>query len=150
MRTYPVNSTQAAARIVALTMVADGHLSQAELDALQRRGGYDRLGVSPQLMHDVLHALCEDLLFGAALAWSDACRIDEHALARLMAEVESPALRERVLSVCIDVAEADDHVSDGESLVLTHAVEHWGLQARMFPLPSAPHAAPAGQMVYTP
>jgi hypothetical protein len=138
-----VDSSRAAARIVALTMLADGHLSQAELDVLQRGGGYDRLGVEPALLHDVLHALCEDLLVGARLAWSDACRVDEHALTRLMAELESPVLREQVLAVCVEVAQADEDVSDGESLVLTHAVEQWGLQARMLRASPALHGAPA-------
>ena len=36
MRTYPTNSPQSAARIVALTLVADGHVSPEELDALER------------------------------------------------------------------------------------------------------------------
>ena len=44
MRNYPANSPQAAARIVALTMLADGYLSKAELDAMERHGGYRLLG----------------------------------------------------------------------------------------------------------
>ena len=32
MRTYPTNSPQAAGRIVALALLADGHLSKAEVD----------------------------------------------------------------------------------------------------------------------
>ncbi|MFM2118860.1 MAG: hypothetical protein RL722_328, partial [Pseudomonadota bacterium] len=36
MRHYPRNSPQAAARLVALTLVADGHLAPAELEALAR------------------------------------------------------------------------------------------------------------------
>ena len=34
MRSYPKNSPQAAARIVALVLIADGHVSQSEIDAL--------------------------------------------------------------------------------------------------------------------
>ena len=146
MRSYPVDSTQAAARIVALTMLADGHLSPLEIEALQRGGGGgDHLNIAPELMHDVLHALCEDLLLGATLAWSDACRVDGHALSRIMAEVESPELRERVLSVCLRVAQADDLVSDGEQLVLAHAVQHWGLQETLLRPSPAVHGAPAGR-----
>ncbi len=37
MRTYPTNSPEAAARIVALALLADGHLSLIEIDALERR-----------------------------------------------------------------------------------------------------------------
>lgn len=142
MRSYPVNSPEAAARIVVLTMLADGHLSQTELDVLQRRGGCESLGLEPDRLHDVLLALCEDLLQGANVAWSDACTVDPHALSRLMAEIDDPALRRWVLALCVQVVEADAHVSDGESLLLTHAVEHWGLQAHMFRHPAEPaHAA---------
>jgi uncharacterized tellurite resistance protein B-like protein len=78
MRTYDLDSPKAAARIVALTMLADGHISQAELSVL----------------------------------------------------------RERVLALCLSVAEADNSVSDGEALVLTYAVEQWGLQHRMLAAPA--------------
>jgi uncharacterized tellurite resistance protein B-like protein len=135
MRTYPANSPEAAARIVALTMLADGHLSKAELDALERHGGYRQLGLEPEQLHDVLLALCEDLLHGANLAWADACRIDPYALDRLMEEIDDPALRRRVLALCVQVAEADARVSDGESLMLAHAVENWGLEGQMLQAP---------------
>lgn len=131
MRSYPLNSPEAAARIVALTMLADGHLSQAELDVLGRGGGCATLGLEPDRLHDVLLAVCEDLLQGAQGAWSDGCTVDPHALSWLMAEVDDPALRRRVLALCVQVVEADAHVSEGESLLLTHAVEQWGLQTYM-------------------
>lgn len=132
LRSYPVNSPEAAARIIALTMLADGHLSQSELDVLHRRGGCEQLGLEPDRLHDVLLALCEDLLHGAQISWSEACKVDPHALSQLMSEIDDPGLRERVLALCVQVAEADQHVSDGESLLLVHAVEQWGLHARMF------------------
>ena len=37
MRSYPVNSPQAAARIIALTVVADGDIGAAEIEWLDRR-----------------------------------------------------------------------------------------------------------------
>jgi uncharacterized tellurite resistance protein B-like protein len=142
MRSYPVNSPEAAARIIALTMLADGHLSQNELDVLHRRGGCEQLGLEPDRLHDVLLALCEDLLHGAQISWSEACKVDPHALSRLMSEIDDPALRERVLALCVQVAEADEHPSEAESLLLTHAVEQWGLRARMFQLRAAAHEPP--------
>lgn len=143
MRSYPVNSPEAAARIVALTMLADGHLSQNEFDVLHRGGGSATLGLEPDRLHDVLLALCEDLLHGAGLEWSQACKVDPHALSSLMAEIDEPGLRQRVLALCVQVAEADQHVSDGESLLLTQAVEQWGLQAHMFiERDAVPHERP--------
>jgi len=132
MRSYPINSPQAAARIVALTMLADGHLAKAELDVLERQGAHDQLGLDREAMQSVLHGFCEDLLHSAHLTWSDACRVDPRTLAQLMAEVEDPALRMKVLQICLNVVQADNHVDEGETIVLGAAVEHWGLHREMF------------------
>lgn len=138
MRTYRTNSPQAAARIVALTLVADGHLSPAELDVLERVDAYRQLGISRSEMHGVLQDFCEDLLVAHHPTWTDACHIDPRTMSQLMAEVDDPALRMSVLRVCVAVAEADDHVADGESIVLVSAVENWGLHRQMLQEPSCP------------
>ena len=44
MRSYPRNSPQAAARIVALLLIADGHVSRSEMDALYGRDIERELG----------------------------------------------------------------------------------------------------------
>jgi hypothetical protein len=72
-------------------------------------------------------------------SWSDACSIDQRTLAGLMAEIDDPELRLTVVQLCVAVAEADDHIADGESVVLVAAVEHWGMQRLMLQL--APAAA---------
>ena len=41
MRSYPANSPQAAARIVALTVVADGDIKDAEIKYLDRLAGHE-------------------------------------------------------------------------------------------------------------
>ena len=132
MRSYPTNSPQAAARIVALTMLADGHLAKSELDVIEPQGAHEQLGLDLETMQSVLHGFCEDLLHSAHLTWSDACRIDPRTLAQLMAEVDDPALRMKVLQLCLKVVQADDHVAEGETIVLGAAVEHWGLHREMF------------------
>ncbi|CAN7520942.1 hypothetical protein [Rhizobacter sp. LjRoot28] len=40
-------------------------------------------------------------------------------------------MRLRVLRRCIQLAEGDARVDDGEWIVLAAAVEHWGLQHEM-------------------
>ena len=131
MRSYPHNSPQAAARIVALTLVADGHVSDVELDVLDRAGAFARLGLDRGEMHAVLQDFCEDLLQARHPNWADACQIDPETLNQLMAEVGDPVLRATVLNLCVAVAEADDHVAEGESIVLVNAVEQWGLHHQM-------------------
>lgn len=131
MRTYPRNSPQAAARIVALAMLADGHLCRAELEAVDRFGGDERLGLAPAQFRAVMHTFCEDLLASAHGSWSDACRIDPHTLCGLLSEIDDPALQRSVLRLCATVVEADGHVADSESVVMTAAVEQWGLHREM-------------------
>ena len=44
-----------------------------------------------------------------------------------------PELRRTLLQLCVAIVEADDHVAEGESVMLTAAVEHWGLHRDMLP-----------------
>ncbi len=131
MRSYPIDSPHAAARIVALTLVADGDVSKVEINALERFGAYRQLGIDRQGMHGVLQNLCEDLLEGHPPHWTGACQVEPWTLNQLMAEIQAPALRLTVLRLCVAVAEADEHVSDSESLILVNAVEQWGLHHEM-------------------
>ena len=133
MRTYPSNSPQAAARVVALAMLADGHVCNAELEKLIEQGVHQQLGLPHEELTAVVHACCDDLLTGAQMNWADACRIDPVILLGLMAEVVDPALRLKVLQLCLSVVEADGDVAPSESAVLAAAVEHWGLQRSMLP-----------------
>jgi hypothetical protein len=137
MRTYPTDSPEAAARIVSLALVADGNVSQDELDVLERAGAYAALGLDRTRMRAVLQDFCEDLMHSQHGQWSDASQIDSGTLHQLMAEVVSPALRLTVLNLCVKIAEVDDHIADGEARVLTSAVEQWGLQREML-APSHP------------
>lgn len=136
MRTYPTNSAQSAARIVALTLVADGHVSPAELDVLERVDAYRQLGITRLEMQWVLQDFCEDLLQAHRSMWNDACDVDPRTIGQLLAEVDDPSLRMRVLRLCVAVAEADDHVADVESIVLVSAVENWGLHRQMLQEPN--------------
>ena len=141
MRTYPIDSPQAAARIVALTLVADGEVSKTELDVLERAGTCEQLGIDRPMMQSVLHDFCEDLLHARHAHSTQACEFDTRTLNQLMAEIETPALRATVLRLCVAVAEADGHVADAESMVLVNAVEQWGLHYEMLiaaPLTDSP------------
>ena len=132
MRSYPVNSPQAAARIVALTVVADGDIGDAEIAWLDRLVVHEQLGLTRHELHAVLDTFCEDLLSSDQLKWADACPVDERTLADLMGEIQDPALRLKLLRLCVELAEVDARVDEGESMVLVAAVEHWGLQREMF------------------
>jgi hypothetical protein len=128
LRTYPNDSPRAAARIVALALLADGSLSRAELDRLDDMDAPARLGLSIDELHEVVQTCCEDLLGTAYLSWEGACRLDRQTLRQVLAEVRNPVLRLSVLQLCTAVAEADSHFSEGELAVLTAAIEDWGIE----------------------
>ena len=137
MRHYPTNSPQAAGRIVALALLADGHLSKLELDVLDRLDVHAQLGLARSELHSIVHGFCEDLLATTHGNWRDACRVSTHTLYSLLTEIDEPALRRRLLAMCTTIVDADRHVANGESLLLAAAADHWGLANELLPPPPA-------------
>jgi hypothetical protein len=125
VRSYPRNSPEAAARIVALVLISDGHVCRSEIEALQQLQVEQELGLAPGSFAQVVHTLCEDLLMGAYGSGSMMCSVDEAALASLLAEVDEPGLQAKVLRLASAAAEADRHLADAEALVVTAARQHW-------------------------
>lgn len=127
MRSYPLNSPEAAARIVALVLIADGHVCRSEVQALQRLDVERELGLAPGAFAQVVQVLCEDLLTVAYAGSSTMCSVDDETLAALMAEVDDGELQARVLRLAAAAAEADTHRADAEDMVVATARRRWGL-----------------------
>jgi hypothetical protein len=133
VRSYPRNSPEAAARIVALVLIYDGHVCQSEIDALDHLEVERELGLPPGEFAQVVHVLCEDLVMGAYSSGSMMCSIDESTLASLMAEVDAPALQQKVLRLAVAAVEADRHLADAEAMVMAAARRHWRIDAASAP-----------------
>ena len=127
MRPYYPNSPQAMSRIVALTLVSDGHLDPTELAKLKAIRAYDRLGLSEQRFVDVLHEFCHDLISGQHCDDRE-CQIDGAQLVRLLDDVTDPILQKETLRLMLDVIRADGKLDHGESLLFWQALEHWKMQ----------------------
>lgn len=128
MQTYPKNSPQAAARILALTALTDGHVSAVEVATLERLGADKILGLERSELLSVMRSFCEDLLQGAQMNWTDACNVDSDTVASLLAEIDDPGLRRTLIRLCVATVEADGHTSEDESRVLDAVAEQWGLR----------------------
>lgn len=135
-RRYPRNSPQAAARIFAAALLANGDIKAAEWQRLVDTNAIERLGLQGLQWHAVVDDLCQDLLSGACKGRE--CLIDAHTLAAWLDEVDEARLRALVIDLCTQVIEADGEVHPGESLVLRAALEHWVMpmedQERVEPL----------------
>jgi len=130
MHSYPRNSPEAAARIVALMLISDGHVCRSEVDALNSLKVEAELGLAPGAFMPVVQTLCEDLLMGAGSSGPVFGGLDAPTLASLMDDVDLPALQRQVLRLCAAVAEADRHLADAERLVLDVARQQWRLGER--------------------
>lgn len=128
MRAYPKNSPQAAARIVALTVIADGDIRIQELQLLDSMRVHSALGLDREELLALIDIFCEDLLASNQLAWADACPVDAFTLGKIMGEVDEPDLRRRILGICAQLAACDGNVAEGETAVLKAAAEHWGMR----------------------
>lgn len=125
MRSYPLNSPQAAARLVGLAVLADGHLRTTELSLLERMNAATRLGLNSDQFTQVFRHLSEDLLTVSYPVWGPACQIDQHALRSVAAEVTDPVLQQTTLELCIAVVRADAHQPDSEENLVNALAEHW-------------------------
>lgn len=130
MRTYTCNSPQAAGRIVAIALLADGHLSSEELAALHRAHIADRLGLAPGEFGKILQGLCEDLMTSSHLNWNDACKLDSNVMQQVMRELDDPELRAEVLNLCHVAVYADRHAADSEVALLASLNRAWQNEPR--------------------
>ncbi|MCB1979596.1 MAG: TerB family tellurite resistance protein [Burkholderiaceae bacterium] len=130
MRTYPLNSPEAAARIAALAMLADGHVCRSEMVALDALQASSHLQLTQPALHGVLKGVSEDLLASVGGDWSSACRLDAPTFDALLDEISDPALRVRTLALCHQLAQADAHCTPDEQILLEHVRERWSQPAQ--------------------
>lgn len=125
MRTYPTNSPQAAARLLAMALVADGNYSLTEIRALDRLRASRRLGLAPSALKQVLDTFCEDLLAAAQGRWTGSADMDDALRQQLLDEVRDPALRAQVVDLCQAIVQADGHETAGEAALLDALTRAW-------------------------
>ena len=125
MRTYPRNSPEAMARIIALILLADGELDDGEVEMLDDLGVYDRLGVSRKTFIRVVQEYFEDLLHddtGDRIRLLDAKRLDV-----VLDGVDDDKKRVDLAAMMLSLISADGNMNDAELATLRHVLVHWGL-----------------------
>lgn len=128
MRSYPRNSPEAAARVLALLLIADGNVCRSEIQALESLDASAALGLAPDGFASIVQGLCEDLMLSASAGeWP--CSLDEATLAALLGKVDEPALRRKVLALASAAAQADRHLADAEQRLLDELRTRWQVDA---------------------
>ena len=125
MRTYPSDSPQAAGRILAFAMLADGHLSELEIKALARSEALSTLGLDADQMALIVQEVCEDLLSNAQRCGGDECRIRPDTLRTVLGAVKDEEMHAALLHASLAIMRADGDLSDGEAIVLAAELAHF-------------------------
>lgn len=125
MRRYRSNSPHAAARVVALTLLADGTVSRGELGTLMRVDSYARLGLDAVEMQILLEDFARDLFACGTTAWDHKGALHPLIVRCVLEDVTDAQLQQEVMEICRAVARSDCHLSDGEEAVLDLASLYW-------------------------
>lgn len=126
-----MNSMQAdarltAARLIVLTLVADGELANREIVAIDRHRIAELIGVPRDALVQAVAEHCSGLL--ASTATDGAVRVlDLENTERLLDSITDPALQKLTCRAMLVLAKADGHISLAEQTLLRHALSRWGL-----------------------
>lgn len=137
LRNYPANSPQAKARIIILALLADGRLDKAELEGLERRDVYAKVGLGREDFVSVLVDFCSDV---ARLPNSRGnYLLSPSTIDRLMAEIDLPQERKSLMRLIFDVICSDGTLAEGEERLFWNAIDAWNLRiSDMSPWERAP------------
>jgi hypothetical protein len=137
MRSYPLNSPQSAARVLAVVVLADGHCSQTELALIRAQQATTQLGLTADAWECVVRDFVDDLMLASRCEWTGAGRMDAYTREQLLSEVTDPGLQERLRALARSVVLVDGHVTDDELLVLSTMDRLW-----QRPVVTSPVSAP--------
>ncbi|AOW11658.1 hypothetical protein LPB72_19355 [Hydrogenophaga crassostreae] len=128
MRAYPIDSPQAATRLLAMALVADGHLAPCELKTLDRLGASRRLGLSPEGIKSVIDIFCKELMHHQRGVWRGSAGLPIELRTRLLNEVRNPRVRSEVQRMCEAIFQADGQLTEGEADLLEAMACAWRYQ----------------------
>jgi hypothetical protein len=121
---YAENSPEAMLRVIALFIISDGEVKDAELDALDELGVFQRFGVDRERFAMVFDAYCDDLILHAGTArfvgladpdWVDA----------VLAPVTERHARRTLARLLLLLARSDGFFADAELGIYRRMLERW-------------------------
>jgi len=139
VRNYPTNSPEAAARMVALALMADGCIDRSEILLLERQQIVSRLGLDNEQFDSIYYDYCTDMLTSAFRHDSGQLELPEHKIQKILGEIRDPGLQKKVLRIMLDIVNADRQLSAGEAALIALTLKHWDIDVCEMPEPSFPH-----------
>ncbi len=125
MRSYPTNSPEALARLIAMAILADGRLDNREVDWIKHNDTAALLGVDRDTLTQVLLDCCRDVINEAEQ--ERVFLLEDQRLARLADDLTDPSLQKVALSAMLILAKSDGSVTEGEETLLRFLMNRWAL-----------------------
>jgi hypothetical protein len=123
---YPENSPQALLRVIALFIVADGEVADAEIDICEHLGVLEAVGGDRETFARIFDAYCDDLIVHTGtrhlVALTDPDWVDA-----ILAPVTDPDSRRLLARTLLVVARSDGWFADAELKVVRQVLDRWGL-----------------------
>ncbi|MBX3608210.1 MAG: TerB family tellurite resistance protein [Piscinibacter sp.] len=129
-RTNAHSASEAAARVLAVMVAANGHIDPRELQVLDDLEAYARLGVGRERFAVLVRECLDEVGIGLAeCSWLRAG--DQAYVDALLEAVPDPRQRLLLCRLAAAVVTADGHVSSDERLVYDHALAYWHISRSM-------------------
>lgn len=125
MGTYPRNNPVAAARIVALALICDGHLCCSEINTLRALNVAPTLGLAEESFADIVQTLCEDQLLPVSAARVTAGMVSSATIDAMLSEVDDPKLQRTVMHLALAATLFDRHLADSEIELMSQLLRRW-------------------------
>ncbi len=126
MKTYPTDSPEAMARVLAMVMLADAKLDDRELEALERLDLLRLIGLGRDHFSRVVQEYCDDLR-AAGAAGGKINLMDRPRIDAIVDAVQDPRKRTDAASMALILMKADEQFHDAELALLRYTMERWGL-----------------------
>ena len=130
MRHYAPDSPEATARIIALTLLADGAIDLSEIESIKRYRIIENLKLSQQLFDEVVHGFCEDVLVVSHRSHSGTIELDQKTVRLLLSDIRNSDLQHKILRAMLDIVNADTKLSGSEAIVVAEAMKLWDIDLR--------------------
>ena len=123
MKSYPINSPEAQARILTLCLIADSDIDPSELDELNLSLVYEALNISPQGFMEVFRTYLEDIASEAGQGRINL--LDPERINTMLAEVSGRSERINTLATALRICKSDHALNDAEIALFRHIMNEW-------------------------
>ncbi|MEI7968616.1 MAG: TerB family tellurite resistance protein [Betaproteobacteria bacterium] len=127
MKTYPRNSPEAMARVIAMAMITDAKLDDRELEIMDHLYLYEVLGLSRTEFSEVVRQYCDDLVGSPGAVPGRVDLMDRDRIDAVIDAIDDPQKRLQTAQMIANVAKADGHLHDAELALFRHVLERWDL-----------------------